>query len=1678
VKTKPFAVVFVVCMLLQLSSAIVLAAPPDNKPSAPRPEKLRDSLREQLRQKAADEIVRVVLRLEPLEVDGVREDFVIPALKAHAEKTQKRALGLLQKRGARVVQKLWLVNAVVAEVKVNAVYELTSLPEVREIHEDFTVKIIEPVRPTHELRFEELQVGTLQASVTWGLSRIGAPSVWALGLRGEGIRVAVLDTGADISHPDLAGKMWTDNPADPYYPGGWIHFDGAGNIVASTPYDSDQHGTHCSGTVLGGEASGTAIGVAPNAKLMHALILPGGSGTFTQVVAGMQWAVNPFDRFGNPAGQRAHVASMSFGAYGYHDAMIEPIRNMKAAGVVPVAAIGNAGVGTTGSPGNVYEAFGIGATAVDNTVASFSSGGTVNWPASYPQPYIKPDFSAPGVAVYSSIPGGSWASWQGTSMATPHVAGTVALILQSNPTLSVDDIYYVLKTTADDYPPTGQDDRYGWGIADAYEAVTVAGLKSGIRGYVKDNSTLENLAGVAVTVTQTGQVGTTAENGYYKMFVPPGTYTLTATKFGYYDNTIANVSVVADQWTTLDILLAPKPKGTIVGKVTDNSVVPENIAGATVAVVNTPLSATTDNFGDYTIENVPVDNYTLRTSAWGYKSKENANVEVLGGQTTTVNFALEPTFKVAVLGDFSSQLTKLLTDNELAVREMGWEVVSEIQKFDVIVINLVSDPGLSTIENLIQAAEDNSVGLVFTSSWPAPGEYFWLGEYYGITLLQKYFNDPPEQSNDYLDGVVYYRVADNNHPIFTGWAIDDNVRIISGGWQDYAWFMNYSGQKIGDIGAVNVGVRGSSVAFNVRGNTVHLLLAGLAPQPWTNVPHWTENGKLVFLRGIRWAAQPELSGIRGYVKDNGTLEPLPGVSVSIPNQVVYSKDNGYYWVYAPPKPENYTVVASKFGYYDNTIANVPVLANQWTTLDITLALKPKGTITGVVTDNASPANPIENALVSILNTPLSKTTAADGSYTIENVPVDNYTLRTSAWGYKSKENANVEVLGGQTTTVNFALEPTIKVAILGDYSSQLTNLLTDNLLSVREVGWDVVQTISDYDVVVVNNPPMPGQTTFMNLIQAADNHSVGLVFTSSWPAGQLYGIGFLWMYLNDPKGHRSSYYQGEVYFRVVREHPIFEGWTVGTNVPIIPATPWGDYSWFWRYSGLTIGDIGAANVGIRGTGVAFTVRENGNIHLLLAGLAPQVWTNVTHWKENAKTILTRGVRWASTQGMYVSISQLEGEPGTALSITGSRASGTVELYWGDTLVESKGVNPDGTFSFSFTIPLAATAGTYSLVVREVPSGRYGGKTFTVLPRFALSPTSGLAGATVTASGSNFAANAKFNVMFRDSLVASGSIGSDGSFTTTFTVPSLPAGEYPVVAYDNTGNYTIKTFTISSPPAPTPGPAPGPAPGAKITAAAITLPPALKKPLVFYGWLHKLDFSDMTVEADVTGDGRIVIEVLDNAGNVVATILDVTMVVPRWAVLKTILGEVKFIPTKAGDQMLRIAIYNHEGERVYENFIQLAIKDVSELAKMFDVGAEVMPGGVVPISLVLKNDTDEPLENILVTFEIPRLGIRITRIVSLGAGESIRLEESLSIPPGTEAGQYEVQVNVGEARLASAPLEVASEIVPPLPLEFILGTIGVIIGVVIIALLVRWMLGGKKGREWELPPIETFKGNAS
>ncbi len=228
----------------------------------------------------------------------------------------------------------------------------------------------------------------------WGVARVNAPAAWPSG-QGSGVKVAVIDTGIDCTHPDLQ-----------------CDFSAGTNIVSpgSDPMDDNEHGTHVSGTIAG-RGNGGPLGVAPKATLIPVKVLDAdGSGSLSDIVAGIDWAAN--------AG--VDVINMSLGGPSGSTALQRAVQKALSSGVVVVCAAGNSGPSpdTVGFPGGYPGVIAVAASDKNDAVASFSSRGDAV------------AFIAPGVNITSTVPGGGTKVLSGTSMASPHVAGLAALAVE------------------------------------------------------------------------------------------------------------------------------------------------------------------------------------------------------------------------------------------------------------------------------------------------------------------------------------------------------------------------------------------------------------------------------------------------------------------------------------------------------------------------------------------------------------------------------------------------------------------------------------------------------------------------------------------------------------------------------------------------------------------------------------------------------------------------------------------------------------------------------------------------------------------------------------------------------------------------------------------------------------------------------------------------------------------------------------------------------------------------------------------------------------------------------------------------------------------------------------------------------------------------------------------------
>jgi len=419
--------------------------------------------------------------------------------KRRAEEVQapfRKLFRTAQERGmARDVKFIWAANVVAAEVKPPLLARIAGMKGVRRINLEKPADVI--------------------CGLAWGVEKIGADRVWnELGVTGEGVVVAVTDTGVDYLHTDLVNRAWVnegeipDNGIDDDDNGfiddyhGWNFNEDNNDPRGGT----NGHGTHCSGSVCGDGAAGTQTGVAPGAKVMPVQVLTdGGSGVQSDCWDGLQYA---FDN-------GADVTSMSLGWRQNQNpdraTWRSTMETLMAGGMVYSIAAGNERnqyppPNDIRTPGDVPAVITVGGTDANDALYNSSSYGPVTWSEvppwndyPYPPGLTKPDVAGPAVNVTScrGITGG-YSVMTGTSMATPHVAGLAALMLSVNPDLTNAQVRQYMEDNALDLGTPGKDNDFGSGRVQAYETVSIL-----MGTPVTLNSFTARAAGEAVTVKWT-----------------------------------------------------------------------------------------------------------------------------------------------------------------------------------------------------------------------------------------------------------------------------------------------------------------------------------------------------------------------------------------------------------------------------------------------------------------------------------------------------------------------------------------------------------------------------------------------------------------------------------------------------------------------------------------------------------------------------------------------------------------------------------------------------------------------------------------------------------------------------------------------------------------------------------------------------------------------------------------------------------------------------------------------------------------------------------------------------------------------------------------------------------------------------------------------------------------------
>ena len=542
-------------------------------PTASKEDKVRPELASQLKAKSgADFWIRFAAKTDLSAASAIKDwdkrgKAVADALKKTAADSQAGIRAELDGTGTSY-QTFWATNAIKVSGGSTAMVQ------------GFAARAeVEGLYPAVEYKVPEVTEGTDEKSVNaleWGIANINADDVWSkYGVKGESITVANIDTGVQFDHPALVNS-YRGNNGDGTFDHDYNWFDVA-DACSGAPCDTNGHGTHTMGTMAGSDGA-NQIGVAPGVKWIAA---NGCCPSDAALISSGQWMLEPTDLAGlrPDASKRPNIINNSWGStQPSNDPFMEDVTlAWTASGIFGAWSNGNSGsaCNTTGSPGSSVSNYSTGAYDVNNAIASFSGRGAGQ------NGEIKPNISAPGVNVRSSVPGNGYASYNGTSMASPHLAGAIALLWSAAPGLLGDvpatrallDGSAVDKADAQCGGTTDDNNVFGEGRLDVLALLDAApiGDTGTLNGTITDAATGDPIPRAVVTLTgPAARDLTTGADGKYSSLLPAGDYQVAVTAFGYGAKTVP-ATLTTGATATIDVALTAVPSVTVSGAVTDGS---------------------------------------------------------------------------------------------------------------------------------------------------------------------------------------------------------------------------------------------------------------------------------------------------------------------------------------------------------------------------------------------------------------------------------------------------------------------------------------------------------------------------------------------------------------------------------------------------------------------------------------------------------------------------------------------------------------------------------------------------------------------------------------------------------------------------------------------------------------------------------------------------------------------------------------------------------------------------------------------------------------------------------------------------------------------------------------------------------------------------------------------------
>jgi thermitase len=860
----------------------------------------------------------------------------------------------------------------------------------------------------------------------WALVKIQAPQAWDVTTCSPTINIAILDTGVDLDHPDLAGKIVSN-----------INFSGS-----NTTDDVYGHGTHVAGIAAAITNNGIGVaGLGYNSAIMNVKVLAdNGAGTHSQIAAGIIWA----------ADNGAQIINLSLGSGASSQTLEDAVNYAWSKGVVVVAAAGNNGNSIKMYPAAYANCIAVAATNANDALASWSSYG--DWVT----------VAAPGTGIYSTLKDSGYGYMSGTSMASPFVAGLAALVFTTVSDTNGDgklndEVRSRIEATCDDIGVSG----IGRGLIDAARAVSSVPLPPGsISGQVTDGKDGPAISGAAVT-DGTRAASTDAFGKYTIADVPPGIYQVVASKVGYQSSSLTvtvltGATAVANLSMSQIIVL-----GSITGSVTDAKD-GSAISGAQVSAGT--RTVTTDASGKYTVANVPPGTYVVVASKEGYQSS-SLTVSVLSGATAVANFSLS---QIIVLGSITGSVTDAkdgspivgaaVTDGTRTattdasgkytiadVPPGTYQVVASKEGYQSssLMVNVVS--GSSAVANfslsqiIVSGSITGSVADAKDGSAISGAQVSDGGTTVLTNALGSYtIDNVPAGSYQVVASKEGYQSSSLTVTVLSGPTAIANLalsRIIVLGSITGSVTDAKDGSAI--VGATVSDGNGTALTDALGSYTIGNVPPGSYQVTTSKWGYYSSFQTVTVGSGSNAVANFSLSqiivsgSITGSVADAQGGSPIVGVIVSDGNGTATTDATGKYTIADVPSG-NYQVTASKSGYQSSSLT-VTVLSGSTAVANFSLSqVIVPGSITGSVTD-AKDGSPIVGAQVS--DGTRTATTDATGKYVITDVPPGTYQVVASKEGYETSFSA-VSVLQGTTAVANFSLS---QVIVPGSITGSVTN---------------------------------------------------------------------------------------------------------------------------------------------------------------------------------------------------------------------------------------------------------------------------------------------------------------------------------------------------------------------------------------------------------------------------------------------------------------------------------------------------------------------------------------------------------------------------------------------------------------------------------------------------------------